>query len=388
MRFDRFEHQADPRRRGVVIAFVVLTLAALIGMTALTIDVGVMVNTRADLQNAADAAAMAGVSAMSTDAMVMVKQGRGGSVGEVLRLAKVRAAETSALNRSFGAKGTILEARDIQVGWLDITSGTSDIVTGGPPAEWNAVKVTVRRSKSGQNGPVTFFFAGIFGQHSIDITATATAVLEDRAAVITPNGDWLWPFTIDKTIHDAQMLNGNDVFAYDPSAESVSNGPDGMREIHMFPGGETPGNFGLLNIGADSASDAELEAQIVNGVTADDWESETGQTELVFTDDAGGPVTYDVPGNPGLKAALFNSIEDRIGSVVAYLLHDEVTGSGANTVYRIVGVRFGRVVGVSLEDSNRKGLYIQPMIYTGSGLTFDTDAPTTDGAIGRIILAR
>lgn len=372
----------------MVVAFVVLMLATLLGMTALTIDVGVMVNTRADLQNAADAAAMAGVSAMATDAMMKVKQGRGGSVGEVLRLAKVRAAETSALNRSFGAGGTIVEPGDIQVGWIDVTSGTSDIVTGGPPAEWNAVKVTVRRSKGGRNGPATFFFAGILGQRSADITATATAVLEDRAAVISLDRDWLWPFTIDKTAHDDQMLNGDDVFAFDAPSESVSYGTDGIREVHMFPFDSTPGNYGLLNIGADSASDAELEEQITNGVTSSDWEAETGQTELVFTDDAGATVTYDIPGNPGLKSALFDSMSSRIGSIVAYFLHDEVSGSGANTVYRIVGVRFGRVVGVSLEDSNRNGLYIQPIVYTGSGLTFDPDAPSADGTIGRIILAR
>ena len=258
----------DKRRRGVVAVVVVLMLTTLLGMTAMAIDVGVMINTRSDLQNAADAAAMAGVSSMATSQMMMVKQRTGDDhIAEVINLAKARAAATSMLNSSFGARGTVAEYADIQVGWIDVTSATSDILTAGAPADWNAVKVTVRRSKGTQNGPVTLFFAAILGQPTTDITATATAVLEDRVATLDPSGGWLWPFSVDKDFHDAQLQNGDDVFSYDEGTDSVSSAPDGVREVHMFPHGSTPGNFGLLNIGPDSASASELEQQIIDGVT-------------------------------------------------------------------------------------------------------------------------
>ena len=44
-------------------------LPAIVGFAALTIDLGILYSTKADLQNAADAAALAGVSAYTTDAM-------------------------------------------------------------------------------------------------------------------------------------------------------------------------------------------------------------------------------------------------------------------------------------------------------------------------------
>ena len=83
-----------------------------------------------------------------------------------------------------------------------------------------------------------------------------------------------------------------------------------------------------------------------------------------------------------------NEIEAKVGDVVAYLLHDQVQNNGANTEYRIVGVRFGRVMGVNVEDSNRRGLWLQPVVYNGTGIKLDPAAPSTDGMIGRVVLAR
>lgn len=385
-----FKRRSNSKRRGVVAVVVMLTLTTLLGMAALAIDVGSMINTRADLQNAADAAAMAGVSSMATDLMVMVKQGTGGdgAITQVISLAKARAAATSVLNASFGARGTITENADIQVGWIDLTSATSTIVTGGAPGDWNAVTVTVRRSHDGQNGPVTLFFASIFGQATTDITASATAALDDRVGTLDPTAGWLWPFSVDQDYHDDQMANGNDVFSYDEGTGSTSNTSDGIREIHMFPYNSTPGNFGLLNIGSDSSSSSELAEQIINGVTTSDWEEETGHTELDFTDDDGNAVAYTVTGNAGLKSSLFSDIEGRIGDVVAYFLHDQASGTGSNTVYRITGVRFGRVMGINVEDSNRKGLWLQPIVYNNTGINLETAAPGTGGMIGRVVLAR
>ena len=56
--------QSPRRRKGVAAVFALVMLVVLIGFASLTLDVGAMYNTRADLQNAADAAAMAGAAAL------------------------------------------------------------------------------------------------------------------------------------------------------------------------------------------------------------------------------------------------------------------------------------------------------------------------------------
>ena len=51
------------RRRATTAVLVVVTIPVFLGFTALTIDVGHMYNVRAELQTAADAAAMAAAGA-------------------------------------------------------------------------------------------------------------------------------------------------------------------------------------------------------------------------------------------------------------------------------------------------------------------------------------
>ncbi len=51
-------------QRGTTAVLVVVTIPVLLGMAALTIDVGYIYNLRAQVQNTADAAALAGASAV------------------------------------------------------------------------------------------------------------------------------------------------------------------------------------------------------------------------------------------------------------------------------------------------------------------------------------
>ena len=67
---DTSHAQRDPsgpipsNRRGVALAFVAFFLVALLGMTALAVDLGIMYNARAEVQRVADAAALAGAASL------------------------------------------------------------------------------------------------------------------------------------------------------------------------------------------------------------------------------------------------------------------------------------------------------------------------------------
>lgn len=382
----------NSKRRAIIAVQVMVLMVVVLGFAALTVDVGVMYNTRADLQRAADAAALAGVSALTSDTMMKLRMGTGGSYSfaEVVSSAYTRADAMSALNPSFGTTTTSIQSGDITNGWLDLASATASVQTGLPPDQCNAVRVVVRRDENGSNGPVTFLFAPIFGQFIGETGATATAVFDDRVAGFDtsalPGG--LLPFTIHEDMFEDYFTGGDDDYGWDEDTESVIPSGDDVPEIKLYPHDEAPGNFGLLNIGTPNMGTPALENHIENGVPPEDLEAELGSPVLIFFDD-GNLVTYDITGNPGLVAALASSIESRVGQIVGFFLHNAVVDGGSNTVYTITNMRFGRLMDVRLTDGpTQQGLWIQPVSYVGSDVIIDRSAPSSGGLLGRIVLAR
>ena len=382
-----------PRRRGAAAVFAMVMMVVLIGFAALTIDVGVMYNTRADLQNAADAAALAGAAAYASPAMVQVRLGHdaGTNIQYVLAKAERQARQTARENGSFAGGKIILEPEDVGTGWIDVTSATSPLDPNPLPADYNAVQVIARRSKESPNGPVRFFFATIFGKHTTSVSASAVAVYDDHFSaydVDIPSSAPLWPFTIHTAEYDTWVAGSTDKYQYDSDTNTVSTGPDGDVEVRLYPDKLAPGNYGLMNIGAPNQGSTTLEGQILNGVSPTDLELEIGTSKLTFYDDDGDPMGYDMTGNPGLKSSLEAPIEARIGDVVGFFVHDKVSQSGSNVVYHITGIRFARVMFVKLSSSKQRGLWMQPVSYNGPGVITIPGAPSSDGNAGQIVLVR
>ena len=383
------------RRRALVVVQVTVMLTVIIGFAALTIDVGTLYRARAELQTAADSAAMAAASTYTTDDMLRVRLGDGdaSAMVDVLNGGTTWAHRFSNLNETLGSQ-TIIEAGDVSFGWIDVTSSTSPINTAVAPDSHNAVRVMVRRAKGGgegTNGPVQFFFAPIFGILQGESSAAAVAVFDDRVAGYdtAAGGAGSMPFTIHKDEYDGDLVAGGDDYGYDSEVGSVTSGSDGLREINLYPHDLAPGNFGLLNIGSPNQGLPALADQIENGISPDDIESEIGTPVLTFYDGDGLPITYSITGNAGMKTALKSSVEQRIGDVVSFFLHDAVSGTGANSVYQITTVLFGRVMGVKLTGAPaQRGIWLQPVTYSAGGVVLSANAPSSGGMVGRVVLAR
>jgi hypothetical protein len=289
-----------------------------------------------------------------------------------------------------GRTATYVDQSDVTIGWLDPTSGASTLETGGNPALQNAVQVLTRRTGESPNGPVDALFSRIFGHDHSDVTATATAIFDDRVAGIDPAaaGD-LMPFTIHEDMFDDYFYNGDDDYEWDGSAESVSNGSDGVREVNLYPHDLSPGNFGLLNIGTPNQGVPPLHDQIDNGVPPGDLETETGSEQLTFYDDEGNPITYNITGDTGMKSTLESNVDGRIGDVVGIFLHSVVSGTGANAVFTITQIRWGRVMDAKLNGSpSQRGIWLQPVTYAGGGVLLSPNAPSSGGLTGKMVLAR
>lgn len=391
------------RRRAIVAVQVAVMLVMLLGVAALTVDVGVLYNTRADLQRTADAAALAGASSYTTDAMMAVRMGSSESANLSLVTSAVRdrVNQFSGLNSTFGLSTTLVEAGDVSTGWLNLSSASDTIHVNPVAADFNAVSVLLRRedaTEAGANGAVKLFFAPVLGWLAGEIDASAVAVFDDRVAsvAVTENGADLMPFTIHEDAFLSELAAGGDQYAYDDSSGTVGESGDGIREVRIYPfplsGNdyeEGDGNFGVLNIGTGNQGISAEEEQILNGVPASDFELEIGTSDLTFADSTGTPVTYDITGSPGMESSLKSTLSERVGDVVAFFLHDNVVLSGSNATYTITQIRYGRVMGVRLTGPpSDRGLYIQPVSYTGSEVRISPTAPSSGGLVGRIVLAR
>ena len=144
------------RRRGVVAVLVAISMVVLLGCAALAIDVGMLYNTKGDLQRLADASALAAAQAMASYA--------GDDEAEMEELASAAAREIAAANAVIGISGSpSLEDNDIE---LFSRNGY-----GAP----DAVRVIAKRVAGHSNGPCDLLFAAIFGLHTSNVSASAAA---------------------------------------------------------------------------------------------------------------------------------------------------------------------------------------------------------------------
>ena len=403
MRSTKYPRESSNRKRGVVAIQVGVMMVTLLSFAALTVDVSTLFNVRGDLQRTADAAALAGVSAYVTDSMMRVRQGSGGTdpVLQVQGMVNDRVNSYAQMNATFGQAQTNVEQGDIGIGWINVLSGTEPIQTGVAPIDYNAVRVMVRRENAtgeGSNGPVQLFFAPIFGRFVAESSASAVAVFDDRFSGFNANvpGADLLPFTIHEDAFYQELNSGGDTYSYNDASNAVNNSPDGIREVRIYPyplsgSGYTEGdgNFGVLNIGTGNQGVSAEQQQILNGVAPSDFEMEIGTSDLTFFDDSGAPTTYDITGSPGMEASLKATVELKVGQVVGFFLHTNVILSGANAIYTITELRFGRVMDIKLTGApNQRGLFIQPTSYVGGGVRIDPSAPSSNGLVGRLVLAR
>jgi Flp pilus assembly protein TadG len=253
--------------RGTVSVVVALMLLALIGFGSLAIDVGYMMVNRNELQNVADAAALASTRTLGAIYEPMTVEEQHDYV--VNRTALVTAAQEVASNNFVknDAGNTItINGADVIIGQWNPISRTL-VPTSLKP---DAVRVTVRKD-SVANGPVSTFLAGVLGIGSIDVSATATASLTSLYKV--PEDKLPLPVGISRA-----WFSNPDVYCHNP--------------IRLYPT-NTPEGCAGWNVYTDSPANAKTLRDILNGLTKGTYSSpETiaGQTAYNFT---GGTIASD-----------------------------------------------------------------------------------------------
>ncbi len=219
------------RRRGVTVFLVLILIPVLLGFAALTIDVGVLYNTRADLQNAADAGALAATSMLASDR----------SPAGVLA-ARNAAMEVIQKHVTLGESLTADPNADVVFGQLHFNEATNRYDFTPTESFPDATRITMRRAAGSANGPTPLFFAGIFGKRTANVEATATSGLtgiRDIALVIdltyTMTNDSMLFHAVSHTAENGTNLPGMQINLRD--IWCALNGPVPNRPY--IPGDET-----------------------------------------------------------------------------------------------------------------------------------------------------
>lgn len=207
------------RRRGVVAVQVLVVLVVLLGCAALSVDVGAMYNARADLQRTADAAALAAAEAL-------------GNYGEVdpVELARARATEIVEANAVLGQSMT-LESSDVVVGRAIYNAGSNTYTFQPTDALPDAVRITVRLEAGSANGALPLYFAAVFGKHSTEMSASATAMMVPRDIAVV--ADLSGSHTDDSELRNFKVTDINLFDVWD--ALPVTVGKHGVSGVNPPP---------------------------------------------------------------------------------------------------------------------------------------------------------
>ena len=208
---DEYAH-FNPRRRGIVSIWTALLLMVLIGIMGLAIDVGYALMVAHRLQNAADAAALAGVQQVRIDP------------------AEARQAAMDFAEANFAAGEPVLLTDnpsndingDIVIGRYDRATRTFRATLLGP----NAVRVLARRTEDSLSGSTSLFFAPVFGVDTVQMSRHAIGMIGGGtgAGIIALNGGNKNSLTVSGTVTVNTGQGAIQVNSSHPTSAIFANG--------------------------------------------------------------------------------------------------------------------------------------------------------------------
>ena len=249
---------------GATAILVALVIVVLISITALAVDIGYVMATKNEVQNIGDAAALAATRQLGHIYEGMSYEEQQSYVCDPATIIPV--AKEVALKNKAAGKNIVVNDADIIIGQWNAETKILTPTFDQP----DAVKVISRRDGSA-NGPITTFFARIFGVNTVDVSADATAALTGQSTA-GPGGLPL-PIGISKKWFEE---------------------PEYCEQpIKFYPTGTLEGCAGWHTY--EDHADAHTLEEIINGLTNGTYESpetQAGETEFNFV---GGNVASRLP---------------------------------------------------------------------------------------------
>jgi Flp pilus assembly protein TadG len=192
---------------GAVAIITAILMVVLLGFLALAVDVGHLATVKNELQNAADAAALAGARALVFKEGAMVQKIT--PLPDPPYCAQAINWAQNTINQSDAKNLTITSVQTGVWDWPNNTFTPSDICQAGV----NAVHVVVQRNAA-SNWPVATWFARIFGVDTVNAGAQATAAY----GYLNEYCDWA-PIALTKDFYESFPHESH----LDPSSYNTAN---------------------------------------------------------------------------------------------------------------------------------------------------------------------
>ncbi len=376
-------------RRGAITVLAAIFSIVVLGMVAMSVDIGYILSMKEEMQRTADSAALAACwdygknLAERNDDSTSLQSARATAL-------------LFAVNNQVGNEGPTLDANsanlasgDLVFGYVDDLYNPNATFDTNSTQLFNAVKVRIRRD-SQLNGEVPSFFARIFGHNGQPMYANATAaIVRDVSGFQTPNGGGtidLLPFALDlDTWNDWMAESGagvTDDWTWDAADQVVRSGSDGWFEVNLYPQGTgSPGNRGTVDIGSSNNSTADISRQILYGISADDLAYHGGTLEF---DHCG---ELELNGDTGISAGVKDELVAIKGQPRTIPIFSQVNGPGNNAMYTIVKWMGIRIVDVKLTGPmNKKHVTIQAAPVVGPGVIPSTTVGTSSYVYSPVVL--
>jgi hypothetical protein len=304
-----------------------------------------MLHTRANLQNAADAAALAGAQILLRERCLGTEESASRALAD---------AEAERLKQA-NCPGTIKE----------ILFGNADALGAFVPADVStpasAVKVIVRRNAAAAAGTVKLAFAPLLGTRECDVAASATA---EFALDINGINDGMAPFGVPISRIDTDLDGTTDVEQGDQFNFYPCDGLDYDPET-----GDTttiPGAFGLMNLDGGDLGTTEIIDWLINGYDAGVELDENGEKW--------------VDGTSGFRAAMQRTLQQLVdeGRELVVLVYDRAIQQGANADFRCVGFIAGKLTSVDLTGNDPHITFEVTEIAIGHGISTGNSTPSAN----------
>ncbi len=389
------------RERGAILVLTAISIVFIMMSAALSLDIGYIILAEAQLQNAAEAASLAGAAELIDEGFLYGDASFEDDITFARNSAESFAQLNKADNRSLALRRNDENLPDggIVAGYIeDPNDPNSPFLTEGL-SYYNSVQVKASLSQD-INGPLGLFFSAFAGTNTVQVSKQATATIDDRVIGFAlsdgPYGEenlMMLPFTIlydtwvegmdgDNHPPDCACPHEPDVddYTYDPVTGTVSPGGDGIPEMKLYPNKDgicgqedLPGNFGTIDIGPSNNSTDDIRRQIIYGISQADLDAIGG---LLMTDEGGGNFSQWLEGDTGVSTTVRFELDDIIGQPRLIPLYSVAVGNGNNTEYKIVKFVGARVMDVNMTGAlQNRNVVVQPCQVSCPSAIIHPDAP-------------
>ena len=307
-------------QKGATLIVVGLSLVALIGFAALAIDVGYLYAARNELQNIADASALAGARKLGVIYKSLTDEEQRNFICDKSVIMAV--VKDIAFKNKAAGKSIIVSDDDVVIGkWVEWKALAPGVPKADNLTHPDAVHVTARRDDLA-NGPVATFFAKVLNIDTVNVSAAATAALSGKSTagpgeMKVPVGISSFWFTKPEYCNDhIKFSPTNDpdacaawnTFNYTPSndnrvgkiLEEDPAYPSPRTTVdettYSFIGGDlsTPTFDAMLDLFQKYGYDVDAEGNpILDPVTGEPMSDATGYGGIPLTDSTGAQLYYN-----------------------------------------------------------------------------------------------